>query len=233
MSGLSLGTLLSGTEPKPGWDSKETKPEGNRNGERERETLLGPPEEMAIISWAYLPGQGNRVGEVQGKDKRRVSFMPNRLCLQSDRGKEEYRKCPERTLVRIRYHPPSQIRMQSFLSNGYQRLRAIEISDPQSRKQPRIWRNIIQRTQASRLRCRTDYYKIFWFAQQKMLTSCSAATSGFRNGSWVRQPADAGSALCSWDGARAVLTGTIEWGVLSHTARLSQQGWGGWRRADV
>lgn len=60
----------------------------------------------------------------------------------------------------------------------------------------RMLRNILQMPQIPGLRCRTvDYYKLPWFAKQKVLTNCPAAPSGFQNWSGVRQAADAGYAL--------------------------------------
>ena len=45
----------------------------------------------------------------------------------------------------------------------------------------------------------------------------------------MRQSADAGYALCSWEAARTVLTGTAQWSDPSHTALVSQQGCDGVR----
>lgn len=92
---------------------------------------------------------------------------------------------------------------------------------------------VIQMPQTSGRGCRTvDYYKLRWFAQQKMLTNRPAAAL-VQPWSGARQSADAGCALCSWGGARTVLTGTVKWKDLSHTALSSQQGWEWCQRTDV
>lgn len=164
---------------------------------------------MAIIRGVCLPGQGNRVKKFREKIKGGPVSCRTGYAFKVRERMSDTENVSEGLWWESGSTHLVKVECKAFFTMG-NRLRAIETLGSQGRKRARILRNIFRMSQVSGLRHRTvDYYKLLWFAQQKMLTNCPAATSGFQNWSGVRRSANAGCALCSWAAARAVLTGIV------------------------